>query len=324
LILSGASAKTSPNDFVRPVTLAILTILANKHKIESLPSLISALEQRATNLVKGLFDNEDRDSRLEQAKAIYALAAGMMRRYIGKEAKGLVQLLKDAPRDAKIGHLLARQLEMIAAPQQPLTKENYATVKPLWMQKVYFELVNPMLQAAVGADPEVQDQLIKTNYSVGVLLVVKHMNFPIYEADADKILRISIAVAQNITTGPDAKAALDVLKNILVDAPERAQGHLRSIIKICIGVFSSKLGSARRPDWLPEDYIPTDSDPVVEAGRGKLALEIAGALPRMFDSQHLLPHAPQVQRELTLACGHRVRDLRRTARLARAAWAELK
>ncbi|KAH6890562.1 Dos2-interacting transcription regulator of RNA-Pol-II-domain-containing protein [Thelonectria olida] len=324
LILSGASIKTSSNGFARPITLAILTILANKHKIESLPSLISSLEQRATTLIKGLSDEEDQDSRLEQVKATYALAAGMMRRYIGKEAKGLVQLLRDAPRDAKIGHRLARQLEMIAVPQQPLTKENYATVKPLWMQKVYFDLVSPMLQAAVGADPDVQDQLIKTNYSVGVLLVAKHMNFPIYEADADKILRISISVAQNITAGPDASAALDVLKNILVDAPERGKGHLRSIIKICIGVFSSKPSSTKRPDWLPEDYTPTVSDPVVEAGRGKLALEIAGALPRMFDSQHLLPHASQVQRELTLACGHGVRDLRRTARLARAAWAELK
>lgn len=302
--------------------MAILTILANKHKIEALPSLVSALEQHATNLIKG--SDEDQDSRLDQIKATYALAAGMMRRYIGKEAKSLVRLLLEAPREPKIGHHLARQLEMIAAPQQPLTKETYATVKPLWMQKVYFELVSPMLQVAVGADPEVQDQLVKTNYSVGVLLVAKHMTFPIYEADADKILRISIAVAQNIPSGPDAKAALDVLKNILVDAPEQAKGHLRSIIKICIGVFSSRPSSTKRPDWLPEDYAPAVDDPAVEAGRGKLALEIAGALPRMFDSQHLLPHAPRVQRELTLACGHRVRDLRRTARLARAAWAELK
>ncbi|KAI5459826.1 Dos2-interacting transcription regulator of RNA-Pol-II-domain-containing protein [Mariannaea sp. PMI_226] len=324
LILSGSSRKASISGFARPITLAILTILANKHKIETQANLVTTLERSATSLVNGSLSEGDQSSRLEQIKATYALCAGMMRRYAGKEAKGLLQLLKEGPRDPKTGHHLARYLETITSPLAPLTKENYAIVKPLWMQKVYFELVNPMLQAAIGGDPEVQDQLVKTNYGIGVLLMVKHMNFPIYEADADNILRISIAVAQNIASGPDAKAALDVLKNILVEAPEKGKDHLRSIIKICTSVFSSKPSSAQKPGWLPDDYIPASIDPAVEIGRGKLALEIAGALPRMFESQHLLPHTSRIQREMTLACGHQVRDLRRTARLARAAWAELK
>lgn len=298
--------------------------MANKYKIETLPGLITTVEQLATSVVKASPENDDQSRRLEKTKSTYALAAGMMRRYMGKEAKGIVQLFREAPKDAQIGHHFGHQLEMIVAPQQPLTKENHAIVKPLWMQKVYFELVSPMLQVAVGADPEVQDQLTKTNFGIGVLLMVKHMNFPIYEADADKILRISIAVAQNIGVGPDAKAALDVLKNILVEAPEKGRDHIRSIIKICTNVFSNKSASTRKPDWLPEGYVPAATDAETQAGCGKLALEITGGLPRMFESQHLLPHASQVERELTLACGHRVRDLRRTARLARAAWTELK
>ncbi|KAF7551629.1 hypothetical protein G7Z17_g4862 [Cylindrodendrum hubeiense] len=325
LIISGSASTATSNDaFTRPVTLSILTILANKHKIETLPGLIATLEQLATGVIRAPSDNDDQNYRLEQIKSTYALAAGMTRRYMGKEARGLVQLFKEAPKDPKTGHHFGRQLEMIVASQQPLTKENYAIVKPLWMQKVYFELVSPMLQVAIGADPEVQDQLTKTNFGIGVLLMVKHMNFPIYEADADKILRISIAVAQNIGVGPDAKAALDVLKNILVEAPEKGKDHIRSIIKICTSVFSNKSASTQKPEWLPDGYVPAISDPETQAGCGKLALEITGGLPQMFESQHLLPHASQVERELTLACGHRVRDLRRTARLARAAWTELK
>ncbi|KAM5345339.1 hypothetical protein ACJ41O_011201 [Fusarium nematophilum] len=302
LILSGFSANPGLS---RPVALSILTVLANKHKIETVPSLIDALEQRATTSA------EDGNSRLEMITSVYALAAGMMRRYSGKEAKGLLQLIKGAPRDAEIGSELARRLEMIVAPQQPLTKDNYAIVKPLWVQKVYFELVSPMLQAATGQDAEVQDQQIKGNYSTGVLLMVKYMNFPIYEVDADKILRISIAVAQNSGVGPETKAALDVLKNTLVEAPEKGKDHLRSIIKICSGVFSHKTA-------------PEAGDPETEGACGKLALEIVGGLPRIYESQHLLPHAPQVQRQLMLVCGHRVREVRKTARLARLAWADLK
>ncbi|KAI8715393.1 MMS19 nucleotide excision repair protein [Fusarium sp. LHS14.1] len=307
LILGGFVANSSPS---RPVTLSILTILANKYKIETLPSLVAALEQLTSNLLSAS-SPEDDASRLEKITSVYALAAGMVRRYSGKEAKRLLQLIKDSPKDAKLGSELARRLEVIVVPQQPLTKENYALVQPLWVQKVYFELVSPMLQAATGQDAEVQDQEIKSNYSTGVLLIVKHMNFPIYEADADKILRISIAVAQNSDIGPETKAALDVLKNTLIEAPEKGKGHLRSIIKICTRVFSHKSSAA-------------SVDPETEGACGKLALEIVGGLPRMYESQHLLPHAPQVQRELTMVCGHRVREVRKTARLARVAWADLK
>ncbi|KAM0436000.1 hypothetical protein ACHAPT_002892 [Fusarium lateritium] len=307
LILSGFVANPSPS---RPVTLSILTILANKYKIETLLSLIVALEQLTSTLLPAPSSQDDA-SRLEQITSVYALVAGMVRRYSGKEAKGLLQLIKNSPKDPKLGSELARRLEVIVVPQQPLTKENYAIVKPLWVQKVYFELVSPMLQAATGQDAEVQDQQVKASYSTGVLLLVKHMNFPIYEADADKILRISIAVAQNSDIGPETKAALDVLKNTLVEAPEKGKGHLRSIIKICTRVFSHKTSAA-------------SVDPETEGACGKLALEIVGGLPRMYESQHLLPHAPQVQRELTLVCGHGVREVRKTARLARVAWADLK
>ncbi|KAF9761770.1 hypothetical protein IL306_003673 [Fusarium sp. DS 682] len=307
LILSGFVADTN---FSRPVTLSILTILANKFKIETLPNLITALEQRASNLLPPSPSGNEA-SRLEQITSIYALVAGMVRRYSGKEAKALLDVVKESPKDPKLGAELARRLEMIVAPQQPLTKECYAIVKPLWTQKVYFQLVSPILQAATGKDAEVQDQQVKASYSTAVLLMVKHMNFPIYEADADSILRISIAVAQNSGIGPETKAALDVIKNTLAEAPEKGKGHIRSIVKICSSVFSYKPTST-------SDNVET------EGACGKLALEIVGSLPQTYDSQHLIPHAPQVQRQLILVCGHRVREVRKTARLARAAWADLK
>ncbi|KAF4453434.1 DNA repair/transcription protein mms19 [Fusarium austroafricanum] len=307
LILSGFAADTN---FSRPVTLSILTILANKYKIETLPSLVLALEQRISGLLPASA-SENETPRLEQITSIYALVAGMVRRYSGKEAKALLDVVKESPKDPKIGAELSRRLEMVVAPQQPLTKECYAIVKPLWTQKVYFQLVSPMLQAATGKDTEVQDQQAKASYSTAVLLMVKHMNFPIYEADADSILRISIAVAQNSGIGLETKAALDVIKNTLTEAPEKGKGHIRSIIKICSSVFSHKSSSI-------------SDDVETEGACGKLALEIVGSLPQTYDSQHLVPHAPQVQRQLTLVCGHRVREVRKTARLARAAWADLK
>lgn len=328
LILSGCLLSRENNDnFSRPVTLSILTILTNKYNIESLENLIISLERHASTLLthdRADLTTADESRRLEEITSIYAIAAGMLRRYAGKPAKPLIHSLKEAPKDTKIGHHLARRLEMIVAPQQPLTKEKHAIVKALWMQKVYFEMVNPMLQAALGQNTEVQDPLIKTNFSIAVLLMVKHMNFQIYEADADKILRIAIGIAQNVGSGPDVQAALDVLKNILIESSDKGQDHIRSIIKICVASFSSKPSSAQRPEWLSADYASSANSLESQAGCGKMGLEILGGLPKMFESQDLVPHAPQVQRELTIACGHRVRDLRKTARLARQAWIGLR
>ncbi|KAF7564082.1 hypothetical protein G7046_g78 [Stylonectria norvegica] len=320
LIISGCLLhKESRDSFSTPVTLSLLTILANKYNIETLETMLTTILEKTASLLKHDSSDDQGSYRLERLTSIYALAAGMLRRYSGKLAKGLLQLLRDAPKDTKLGHHLGRRLEMIVAPQPALTKENYAIVKPLWMQKVYFELASPMLQIAIGADAEIQDAQTKASFSIGVLLMVKHMNFPIYEADADKILRIAIAIAQSTGTGPDAKAALDVLRKTLVEAPEKGQDHLRSITDICITAFSNKPAPSSAA-WLPQE----PSDPEAQAGCGKLGLEIIGGLPRMFESRYLVPLAAQVERELTIACGHRVRDLRRTARLARAAWTELK
>ncbi|CAM1503030.1 Fc.00g078060.m01.CDS01 [Cosmosporella sp. VM-42] len=329
LLLSGCLAPQEAGDFSpRPVTLSMLTTLANKFNVETLDNLILTLEQHARTLLsqEGADSGNDENSRrLEQITSIYAIAAGILRRYAGKQAKGLIQLLREGPKDPKIGHHLARRLEMLVVPQQPLTKENYAIVKPLWMQKVYFELVNPMLQTAIGANSDVQDPLIKTNFSIAVLLMVKHMSFPIYEADADKILRVAIGLAQNIGAGPDVQAALDVLKNTIVEAPEKGQDHLRSITNICIASFSNNSSTKQeRPEWLSADYASGANDAETQAGCGMIGLEIIGRLPKIFESRHLVPHSRRVERELTIACGHRVRDLRRSARLARQAWAEFR
>jgi DNA repair/transcription protein MET18/MMS19 len=190
-------------------------------------------------------------------------------------------------------------MEMLVAPQTFLTKPNYAVVKPLWMQRVYFELITPVLRQALDSSLEAD---VRKRYGVAVILMLRHMTFSIYEADADKVLTIAILTAQRPDSPIESLAALDVLQNILLEAPEKGQDHLHSIVNICVPAFTS-------------GAVP---------GIGKLALEIVGGMPKMFESRRLVQFVPQLERELTLACGHGVRDLRRLARLARQAWAPLK
>ncbi|GAB0134336.1 hypothetical protein EsDP_00002713 [Epichloe bromicola] len=329
ILLDVASSDHSTLDAIStPARRSILAVLANKHSIETIDPIMADLEKNLSVAVKQAKESsidEMLAHTLEPSLSIFALMGGLLRRYSGAKVHPLLQLLQTAPNDSRSGYRLARGLEIIVAPQGCLTKDSFAVVRLLWLQKIYVALVQPLLSAALGNDASVTDPLIKTNFSIAALLIVKHMSFPIYEADADKILRIAIGILQNLGTGPDGLAALQVIKDILVEASDKAQDHIRSLVKICTGIFTNNKSSSRaRPEWLPADYGTVTSGPEVQAGCGKLALEIVGGLPRMFEPRHLLAFEPQVQRDLSTACGHRLRELRNTARLARAAWADVK
>lgn len=310
------------------MTRSILNVLTNKYKVETLDYLVQSLEQQLVDALKQAqthASGKDSIQELEQASSVYACVGGMLRRYSGKEADGILQILREAPNHPVVGLHLARRLEMLVAPQGFLAKDSYAVIKPLWVQKVYMQLVKPLLQSALGSPTETQDPQTKTNFSIGVLLMVKHMNFSIYEEDVAKILRVCISVAQNLGAGPDTMAALDVLKMVLAESPDKAQDQLRSLISICLSCFSRNPASKpKRPEWLTAEYFTKNKDAEAEAGCGRVALEVMAALPRLFESRHLLSSGPRVERELSFACGHPVRELRRLARLARGAWAEVK
>ncbi|KAH7326357.1 Dos2-interacting transcription regulator of RNA-Pol-II-domain-containing protein [Stachybotrys elegans] len=313
-----SSTFTSSDPATASINRAILTVLSNRFKVESLEALISDIEQHAASSLKAISTSDS--SAISQVTSLFAIANGMIRRGDGRRAPNILQLLREAPSQHATGYRLARRLEMVVAPQSFLSKENYAVVKPLWMQKAYMELVKPMLAVATGADAARQEPLVKTSHAIGVLSLVKHMDFSIFEEDVDEIIRISIMTAQNLGIGPDTEAALEVLKKTLSDASEKAQSHLRSLVNVCIQSFSTRVSSSQRPEWVPEDYEGGQSS----VACGKLALEILGAMPSLFEAPQLLPFAAVVSKELTVGCGYHVRELRKLARLARAAWAGLK
>lgn len=241
----------------------------------------------------------------------------MLRRNSGKPAQPLLTVLKESLQKPE-ARAAARRLETLVTPRDILAKENFAVVRPLWTQKAYFDVAKPLL-ASITTLKGLDQPDVRANQSVAVLLMVRHMPFAIYEDDAEDILRLAIAVAQRGASGeqvaaaaaPDVRAALHVLKDILIADKEKGKTHLKSIVSICVDIFSSS------PSTPAKTARPNPHSV-------KLALEIAGGLPNMFDGQHLLPYRSRVDKELALACGNPVRELRKTARLAREAWDRLK
>lgn len=321
LIASVSEAPQTTSTSNKFVNNMILTMLANKHKIERIEEIMKPLNTRAEALLANPTENPE-----DASRPIFAIAAGLLHRFTLKkdQGEGFLRFLRECPGSAIHGRYFATQLETVVAPQRILSKSNFATVSLLWMQKVFVQLAKPMIPKALGREAEVTDRTLRTNFGIAVLVMAKHMPFTIYEDDAEDILRIAVCYAQTVGTSANVIPALDVLCNILVEAPEKGEPHLNSIIAICSNVVSNR--QQARPDWLPEEYtaVSTADEASGRAKREKLALEIMGGLPRMFESRHLVPLAPKVERELTLACGNGVRDLRKTARLARNAWKEMR
>ncbi|GAO19499.1 hypothetical protein UVI_02054360 [Ustilaginoidea virens] len=308
-----------------PARRAILAVLANKYSIETLDSVMTDLERSLDDALRNLHTSDSPTHSLGLSLSLFALLGGLLRRHSGSRVQRILQILQTAPNNAAFGSRLARGLETIVAPQKLLTKESFAVVRLLWLQRVYIGLIKPMLEVAVGNDSTITDAPIRANFSIAVLLMIKHVGFSVWEEDAAKILRIAIVVAQNLGTGLYVLVALQAVKSILVESSDKVEAHIPGLIKICTSVFTGRTASFDgRPERLPTDAADVTDSLEVQAGCGKLALEIVGGLPRMFEPRHLLAYEPQVQRDLSTACGHKVRELRSTARLARGAWADVK
>lgn len=322
ILVRGTSPVTSLSDSATlPSTRCILGYLANKYKVEALPETMEAIEKHLAEALAQASsgqDEQERDCAMERALTCYVVVGALVPRCTGKQTQRLLQQLREAPNSAVAGYRLAHGLDIIAG----FSRAYYSgagVMKPLWKQKLYFDLVQPMMTAGIGGWPAVQDALIKTNYAIAALVMLREMPFAIYEDDSAKVVRAALLVAQKTGVGADARIAMEVLKHVLDNAPEALQDHLRSLINVCIGLFSTR----RRPECMSEGYAaPPAEDGETEAACGKLALEMVGGLPRLFESRHVVPFVAQVQRALATACGHRVRDVRKRARLARAAWAD--
>lgn len=324
---------------------AILTILANKHPVEKLTEIVTILEQQMKFIAGGgILSKEDEDAtgfleheankipggnpdqaRADLARPVYAITAGVLRRYTGNSLKQVLGAIQEGPANKKIGHILARNLEIVFAPYESLKKEFFGVVKPLWLQRAYFELVKPMLAKAWPAgsnSPE--DMLIAANYSIAVLAAVKHIPFEIYEDDTEDLVRLILCAIRYLPSGGDVYAGLRVLEEITRKSPNRVKPFLKSVIEACVSIFTRDPSQTQESSsWMPVGYIPFDHSNITQAQCRCLVVRLLGLVPPQFEHRHLLDSASFVRRMLSQASGDRVREVRKAALVARASWADI-
>ncbi|ODA80414.1 hypothetical protein RJ55_03372 [Drechmeria coniospora] len=323
ILLDGTSSVSAPSDpIMLSSTRSILANLANKHGLEANDDLMAALERHLKDSLDqattGLAPRAEYAS--ERAVTIYVVIGALVQRCTGEQTQGLLKLLFKAPNDLSVGDQLARGMEHVIAYDQVYGGLG-SMKKALWKQKLWYDLVEPMVNAAIGMSQDIQTPLLKSNYGIAALHMARSIPFSIYEDDADKLVRVALSVAADMDVGADALAAINVLNQILEKAPELMQGHLRSLINVCISLVSDgRVTNRQLPAWMPESYGPANTDGQTKVECGQLAVNILEELPQRFEPRHLVPFSRMVKRELSVACGHLFRDVRKHARLAKSRW----
>ncbi|KAK3330424.1 Dos2-interacting transcription regulator of RNA-Pol-II-domain-containing protein [Apodospora peruviana] len=314
------------------IRAAIGAILANKHKggpstSDPQSETIKRVLDFWGNQMKIATTSNDIDTTTfgELNKiSMYILAGATARQ--DKNVLGLVPVLHAAIRSQhQNGEIIAQSLGILVKDNDLLSTENHAVVKRFYKQWAYNYLAKPLYELALPTKTEAWQA---ARYSTAVLSVVSNCPFKVYEDDLEPLIRLLITTLNNRfnlsrqVSLVHRVSALETLVEILMNEPDSIKGHLKAIISGAVNVHQD--ASQEREEKF-KDLVkgaPRNNDLHLVMCR-RLVLQLLGGIPTKFEERHLLPYTLQMKRMLATASGDPVREVRKTALLARETWAKI-
>ncbi|PKS07911.1 hypothetical protein jhhlp_006520 [Lomentospora prolificans] len=308
---------------------SFLMILANKYKVENIPKVLALLEHQLGAITSGgsLLGSGaiSVSARAALTKDIYAVIAGILRRNTGSSLQGVFAHLLKGPANEDLGHILAREFDTLFRPHKYLAKEFHATIRPLWSQKAYYQLIKPLLPLSwPRKTDQANSELSYANYSIATLAAVRHIDYSVYQDDAPDLVRLILCALRSLPISADVETALRALETITKESTSNVlEPFVNSVMDCCTAVITGSGPQAADLSWMPEGYSPADKTGKVSARCRNLAILLLGYLPGRYENRHLLRSVPRMERLLSVACGDRVREVRKSALAARLAWAKV-
>ncbi|KAI1776726.1 Dos2-interacting transcription regulator of RNA-Pol-II-domain-containing protein [Hypoxylon cercidicola] len=229
----------------------------------------------------------------------------------------LKEVCEKAPSAPIIGRELAKSFEVLVSPKECLAKENHAIRKRLGAEWLYYKAVQPYLKDCFPSSDV--DERVAVNRAVAVFAVLKHLKHEQYASDVGQIVRICIRSLSTFETGVEMDSCLSVLLEILEKEPDALREHLSGLISGMIAVYETARKTPKATGST-EDPMPVRAKGRERILCRKSALEFFQKLPKSYEAHHLVPYRQQLLRPLSAACGDSVREIRRTALMARKAW----
>ncbi|KAM7190286.1 MMS19 nucleotide excision repair protein [Naviculisporaceae sp. PSN 640] len=300
------------------IRAAIGAILANKYKgaPSTSPRFLKELVDLATSS-SGDIEATTFEANNKIAMKILAGAAARQDKSVIEAIPLLHASISSS--DSPNSELAAQSLGIIVQDNEFLTPENHAVVKRFYKQWAYNYVAKPLYDLAL---PTQSDPATAVRYTTAILAIVANCPFTVYQDDLEPLVRLLItslslslsqqssqsglASDQNLVQRRRTVSALEILIEILTHEPDALKGHLKPIITSGTSIYQSSARQSRN---------------VIESGMSrKFVLQFLGAIPTKFEERHLLAYAPQMKRMLATACGDSVREIRKTAMLARENW----
>lgn len=346
LILSSLLCDPRTGTYMTKCLNQALSILSNKFPVEHDKELASLLQrlmdyawdkegsQKVLTAEFLFIRNAENGSRFREKlpDALFAIVAGILRRYTGRELGGILKSIFAAVSDPKVGPRFARKIgEVFEANMESLRKEDHAIIKPLWKQRTYVELLQPMLSLSWPTNNDslgnLDEKLVAGTYSLAVIRAVSQMEFAVYENDAEQLIRIIICFYRNLPFCEDVLYALRILETIVSKVPDATRPFLKSIIEVCMDAVTTKTdqeidNAIQKRAWMPRDFVLHDRKSESDNGDAirKVALGILHVIRDKHDTGLLREHAASVNRGLSLASGNHSREVRKLAMSARIVW----
>ena len=289
------------------IRAAIGAILANKYKGAPSTSPRFLSDQANAAVTSDDVDAKTFESKNKIAMNILAGAAARQDKTVVEVVPLLHKFIASPSPNSEIA---AQSLGIIVQDNEFLTSENHAVVKRFYRQWAYNHVAKPLYELAL---PSKSDASTVAKYSTAILSIVSKCPYTVYEDDLEPLVRFLITALgkQDDLVNKEISrrrtvSALEVLVEILSNEPDSLTGHLKPIVTGGTSLYKEVCG---------------------EGGSGrqlvmarKLVLQLLGAIPTKFEERHLLSYAPQMKRMLAMACGDSVREIRRTAIVARENW----
>lgn len=319
-MLDTTNTKSTPSPWTE-IRAAIGAILANKYKgpTSTSPRFLKELVNLATS------SPADTDPAVFEAnnKIAMNILAGAAARQDKSvlEAIPLLHASISSSDNASNSELAAQALGIIVQDNEFLTPGNHAVVKRFYKQWAYNYVAKPLYDLAL---PTKSDPATSARYTAAILAIVANCPFTVYQDDLEPLVRLlvtSISPSRpqsTLLSNPEIArkrtvSALEILIEILTHEPGALKGHLKPIITSGTALYHSS--SIRQTQESKSGISLVD----VVMSR-KLVLQLLGAIPTKFEERHLLAYALQMKRVLATACGDSVREIRKTAILARENW----
>ncbi|MCJ1313855.1 hypothetical protein MMC25_007535 [Agyrium rufum] len=287
-------ASTESEPLIRQSILWQIALLLNKSIAQSQFSTGTDFLLKSST---GLLD--DGNLSLQTIPTIFWASKALILR-LAPSANEILTHLLNLLAHSTLGSAAARGFALLLAPDEMLTKENFAVIRLLSKQRVFNTCIPFIASRLQGS--AASDTAVKTNYLIAASGILRHVSTTVLLDQIDLLLPLLLQ-SLDVTDQEVKWATIQTLAVVAHESPVAVEGHVKSLIRRLIKAAEDVAGNT----------------PKVRLN----ALRCLHVFPGKIKQSTLLPLRRPVTKDLMAVLDDPKRSVRKEAVDCRAAWMAL-